>query len=113
MNSLQSSSPQATPLTPTSEDGVRTFFEGLCAITETIERGAPARVAISITPSLHGLVKGFCGTDKRFSRVMSNIWLVEREQMMPQKENFSGFKFGLVLGAGLTAVVGILLKVFA
>ncbi len=79
-----SSSPevlQACTLTPASEAGILAFFEGLCAIAETLERGAPAQAALGITPSLYDLVKAVCGSDSRFPRVMANVWVVDRAQL--------------------------------
>lgn len=108
----QKRSPGA-PLTPVTEAGIRAFFDGLCGIAETIERGMPARAAMGITPSLYELVKVFCGNDERFQRVMSNIWLVDRSQLMPQKQSAPGFKTGMAVGIGLAAVTAILLKLFA
>lgn len=89
MNSFNSSEhpsslpvePQGSALTPTTEAGVMAFFEGLCAIAETLERGAPAQVSLGITPSLYELIKAFCGADSRFPRVMSNVWVVDRAQL--------------------------------
>jgi|JI10StandDraft_1071094.scaffolds.fasta_scaffold117428_3 hypothetical protein len=72
---------QASTLTQTSEAGVMAFFDGLCAIAETLERGAPAQVSMGITPSLYELIKAFCGADSRFPRVMSNVWVVDRAQL--------------------------------
>lgn len=72
---------QASALTPTSEAGVMAFFEGLCAIAETLERGAPAQVSLGITPSFYELIKAFCGADSRFPRVMANVWVEDRAQV--------------------------------
>lgn len=69
------------PLTPTSVEGVRSLFEGFCAIAETIERGAPASAAIAVTPSVMELLKHFCGDDPRFGRVAANLWVVSRENI--------------------------------
>ena len=61
--------------TPASEQGIRQFFEGLAALEATLKYSAPGRAAISITPSLAGLIKQFCGSDPRYGRVMANIWI--------------------------------------
>lgn len=108
----QNSAPDA-PLTPATEAGIRAFFDGLCGISETIERGMPAMAAMGITPSLYELVKVFCGNDERFQRVMGSIWVVNRSQLMPQKQSPPGFKTGLAVGIGLTTMTAILLKLFA
>jgi len=79
--SPSSDSLQAPTLTPTSEAGVIAFFDGLCAIAETLECGAPTQAALGITPSLYDLVKVVCGSDSRFPRVMANVWVVDRAQL--------------------------------
>jgi len=114
MDVPQPGNSQSSPLTPASEPGIRAFFDGLCGIAETIERGMPATAAMGITPSLYELIQVFCGKDERFHRVMSNIWLVERSQLMPQKHSAApGFKSGLAVGVGLAAAAAILLKLLA
>lgn len=63
------------PTTPVRESDVRDFFDGLAALGRTIELGAPASVAVSISPSLAALVRQFCGRDPRYGRVMRNVWV--------------------------------------
>ncbi|MGF6282298.1 hypothetical protein ABH908_000218 [Pseudomonas frederiksbergensis] len=69
------------PLTPTSEQGVKAFFEGLCAIVETIEQGAPAEAGIAVTPSMRDLLEHFCHSDARYLRVVANLYVVRRVDM--------------------------------
>ena len=66
---------QSIPTTPVSEQGVREFYKGLVAIHEALVRGAPAQVALSITPSLASLLEQFYGSDARFKRVMADVWI--------------------------------------
>jgi len=61
--------------TPVSEKGISQFFEGLAALESTLKYSAPGQAAVSITPSLAGLIKQFCGRDPRYGRVMANIWI--------------------------------------
>lgn len=69
------------PLTPTSEQGIRSLFEGLCAIVETIELGAPAEAGIAVTPSVRQLLQHFCQTDPRYARVVANLYVLPRTVM--------------------------------
>lgn len=69
------------PLTPTSEQGIKVFFEGLCAIVQTIELGAPAEAGVAISPSMLELLKHFCESDPRFGRVVANVYVVPRIDM--------------------------------
>jgi len=64
-------------LTPITEDGVLTFFEGLAAIETALVYAAPARVAVAITPSLAELLRQFCGSDPRYRRVMANTFVLD------------------------------------
>ncbi|TPG89837.1 hypothetical protein EAH72_31150 [Pseudomonas caspiana] len=82
MTALKHSDPHQIPLTPTSVEGVRSFFEGLCAIVETIERGAPASAAIAVTPSILELLKHYCGEDPRYPRVAANLNVVSRPDIV-------------------------------
>lgn len=66
---------QSVLTTPTSEQGVRDFFDGLAAIHETLQRGAPAQVALAITPNLASLLEQFCSADPRYKRVMADVWI--------------------------------------
>lgn len=69
------------PLTPTSEHGIKAFFEGLCAIVETIEQGAPAEAGIAVSPSMRDLLEHFCRSDPRYMRVVANLYVVRRVDM--------------------------------
>lgn len=69
------------PLTPTSEHGIKAFFEGLCAIVDTIELGAPAEAGVAISPSMLELLKHFCESDSRYGRVVANLYVVPRIDM--------------------------------
>ncbi|MDF9778872.1 hypothetical protein [Pseudomonas baetica] len=82
------------PLTPTSEKGIKAFFEGLCAIVETIEQGAPAEAGIAISPSMLELLKHFCESDPRFGRVVANLYVVPRIDMKKctQRDYSGGIK---------------------
>lgn len=82
MTTLRHSEPHHISLTPTSVEGVQSFFEGLCAIVETIERGAPASAAIAVTPSVLELLKHFCGEDPRYPRVAANLNIVNRTDII-------------------------------
>lgn len=69
------------PLTSTSEQGIRSLFEGLCAFVETIELGAPAEAGIAVTPSVQQLLHHFCQTDPRYARMVANLYVLPRAVM--------------------------------
>lgn len=69
------------PLTPTSEQGIWALFEGLCAMVETLELGAPAEAGIAISPSIYQLLNHFCHTDARYARVVANLYVLPRTVM--------------------------------
>lgn len=67
----------AFPTTPVTEEGVRAFFEGLAALQKTMERGAPGRAAVAVTPGLVSLLERFCSRDGRYLHVMANVFTVD------------------------------------
>lgn len=71
-------------LTPATEMGAKAFFEGLCAIRETLTFSAAAGAAVAITPSLRDLVATFCSGDPRYQVVMANVWVQDYQAMKQQ-----------------------------
>lgn len=69
------------PLTPATESGIKSFFEGLSAISETLVYSAPARAAISVTPAIRDLLVHFCCHDPRFERIMANVWVQDYQSI--------------------------------
>lgn len=68
---------RAAPTTPVTEDAVRALFEGLALMHPTMERGAPGKAAVAVTPGLAGLLEQFCSKDSRYMRVMANVFILE------------------------------------
>jgi hypothetical protein len=76
------------PTTPVTAEGLRAFFEGLCAIQPVLMRGAPSSTVIAVTPGFYELLESEFGRDPRFKSVAGELVIASRKELLDAQKRF-------------------------